>query len=262
MVTQSSGEGAIFARYPSLSGRSVLVTGGATGIGAALVRAFAGQGAHVAFLDLDMSAGTALAEDLRGEGRQVLFMPCDVTDIRALREAVDLARTAHGPIEILLNNAANDTRHTLEEVDPAMWDRLSAVNIRAQFFAAQAVAGDMRALGRGSIICLGSIGWVLKNSGYPVYATAKAAVQGLVNALARELGGDRIRVNGLMPGWVMTERQKKLWLTPEGERDIERGQCLPGRVEPEDIARMALFLAADDSRMCTGQHFIVDGGWV
>ncbi|WP_220789605.1 SDR family NAD(P)-dependent oxidoreductase [Gluconacetobacter johannae] len=252
----------MFARYPSLSGRSVLVTGGATGIGAALVRAFAGQGAHVAVLDLDVAAGSALAEDLRDEGGRILFVPCDVTDIRALRGGVDLARTAHGPVEILLNNAANDMRHTLDDVDPAMWDRLSAVNIRAQFFAAQAVARDMRALGRGSIICLGSIGWMLKNSGYPVYATAKAAVQGLVCALARELGPHAIRVNALVPGWVMTERQKKLWLTPEGEREIERGQCLPGRVEPEDIARMALFLAADDSRMCSGQSFIVDGGWV
>ncbi|MBM9401371.1 SDR family oxidoreductase [Gluconacetobacter azotocaptans] len=262
MVTHSPGDGAMFARYPSLSGRSVLVTGGATGIGAALVRAFAGQGAHVAFLDLDHAAGSMLADDLRAEGRQALFVPCDLTDIGALQVAVDAARAAHGPIDILLNNAANDTRHTLDEVDPAMWDRLSAVNIRAQFFVAQAVAGDMRALGRGSIVCLGSIGWMLKNSGYPVYATAKAAVHGLVNALARELGPHAIRVNALVPGWVMTERQKKLWLTPEGEREIERGQCLPGRVEPEDIARMALFLAADDSRMCTGQSFIVDGGWV
>ncbi|MBB2154895.1 SDR family oxidoreductase [Gluconacetobacter diazotrophicus] len=251
-----------YARYPSLAGRSVLVTGGASGIGAALVRAFADQGARVAFVDLDRVAGDALAGEVAQAGRQVLFIPCDVTDVAALREAVATAFGAHGPVDILLNNAGNDARHTLDEVDVAMWERLSAINIRAQFFAAQAVAPGMRAAGRGSIVCLGSTGWMQKNAGYPIYATAKAAVLGLVNALARELGQDHIRVNALVPGWVMTERQRRLWLTPEGERQIDRSQCLPGRVEPGDIARMALFLAADDSRMCSGQQFIVDGGWV
>jgi D-xylose 1-dehydrogenase len=251
-----------YARYPSLDGRSVLVTGGASGIGAALVRAFAGQGARVSFVDLDEGAGRALAGEIGEAGRQAMFMPCDITDNAALRGAVAQAGDAFGSVDILLNNAGNDTRHSLDEVDAALWDRLSAVNIRAQFFAAQAVAPGMRAQGHGSIICLGSIGWMQKNAGYPVYATAKAAVLGLVNALARELGPDHIRVNALVPGWVMTERQRRLWLTPEGEAQIDRSQCLPGRLEPDDIARMALFLGADDSRMCSGQQFIVDGGWV
>ncbi|WRH90082.1 SDR family oxidoreductase [Nguyenibacter sp. L1] len=251
-----------FAQYPSLTGRSVLVTGGASGIGEALVRAFADQGARVAFLDRDGAAGARLAEALRANGRDVLFLPCDLADVAALRRAVADAARANGPVEILLNNAGYDQRHTLDEVDEALWESLSAVNIRAQFFAAQAVAPGMRQMGRGSIICLGSTGWMQKNAGYPVYATAKAAVKGLVNSLARELGPFRIRVNALVPGWVMTERQLRLWVTPEGEKEIDRAQCLPGRVRPGDIARMALFLAADDSRMCTGQDFIVDGGWV
>jgi len=250
------------ATYPSLSGRAVLITGGATGIGASFVEHFARQGARVAFLDIDDAGAQALIAALGDVEHTPVYLRCDVTDLDALQGAIAKARESIGSIGVLVNNAANDVRHEFGKTTPADFERNIAVNLRHQYFATQAVADDMRALGGGSVICLGSTGWMIKNAGYPMYAMAKSAVHGLVNGLARELGRERIRINALVPGWVITEKQKRLWLDDEGEAQIARAQCLPGHLQPEDLARMALFLAADDSHMCTGQDFIVDGGWV
>ena len=252
------------ARYPSLAGRVVFVSGGASGIGAALVRGFHAQGAKVGFCDLDRVAGAALAAQLKGGAANplpALFQACDVTDVAALASALQAVRQAFGPIGVLVNNAANDLRHTLESADSDFFDRTVAVNLKHQFFAAQAVLPDMTALGGGSIINLGSISWLIKGSGYPIYQSCKAATRGLTRALARDLGKRNIRVNSVVPGWVMTEKQLRLWVKPESSAEIEAAQCLPGRLLAEDIAAMVLFLGADDSRMCSAQDFIVDAGW-
>lgn len=253
---------ALLARYPSLSGRVVLITGGATGIGATLVEQFAAQGARVAFVDIDAAAGQALAAKLSGqESPAPLFIATDLTDIMALRAAVAQVRAAFGPITVLLNNAANDQRHAVAATTPEGWDAGIAVNLKHQFFAAQAVLPDMQAAGGGSIVNFGSISWMLKQGGMPVYTTAKSAVQGLTRSLARDFGPHNIRVNTLVPGWVMTEKQLKLWVDDKSREDIARGQCINRTLEPTHIASMALFLAADDSAMCTAQDFVVDGGW-
>ncbi|SAL82229.1 short-chain dehydrogenase/reductase SDR [Caballeronia choica] len=253
------------ARYPSLAGKTVLITGGATGIGSAFVEHFFDQGAKVAFFDIDTDAGEALADQLGAdlpEGRhRPMFLHVDLTDIDALRQGIADVRSAFGPVAALVNNAANDKRHRIEDVTPESYDAGIAVNIRHQFFAAQAVIDDMKQLGGGSIINLGSISWMLKNGGYPVYVTAKAAVQGMTRGLARDLGPFNIRVNTLVPGWVMTDKQKRLWLDDAGRRAIKEGQCIDGELLPAHLARAALFLAADDSRMMTAQDVIVDGGW-
>jgi D-xylose 1-dehydrogenase len=250
-----------YARYPSLVDRTVFITGGASGIGASFVEHFALQGARVAFCDIDTSSGEALADALGDARAKPLFLACDITDIEALRGALADARSALGPIAVLVNNAANDRRHTIAQVTPESFDAGIAVNLRHQFFAAQAVADDMKTRGGGSIINLGSISWMLKQGGMPVYVTAKAAIAGLTRGLARDLGPFNIRVNTLVPGWVMTEKQRRLWLDAAGLAALKAGQCLDGELMPEDLARMALFLAADDSRMVTAQDFIVDGGW-
>lgn len=253
---------ASYARYPSLVDRVVVVTGGASGIGASIVTHFAEQDAKVAYVDIDVDAGRELASVLERRVRHApLFIGCDLTDISALRAAIERIRLHFGPIGVLVNNAADDRRHDLDSVSVESFDLGVAVNLRHQLFAAQAVAPDMRALGEGSIINLGSISWMIKEGRMPVYTTSKAAVAGLTRSLARALGPHGIRVNTLVPGWVMTEKQLRLWVDQAGIRQIEENQCLPGRLEPADIARMALFLAADDSRMCTAQDFIVDGGW-
>ena len=255
-----------FAHYPSLQDRAVLITGGATGIGATLVAEFARQGARVGFIDIDASAGQALVAQLGTHGGELrhtpAFVAADLTDIAALEAAVDAVRDRIGPIGVLLNNAANDHRHRIEETTPASWDAGIAVNLKHQFFCAKRVAPDMQGLGGGSIVNFGSTSWMLKQGGMPVYTTAKSAVQGLTRSLARDFGPFRIRVNTLLPGWVMTEKQVRLWLTDQGREDISRGQCIDQPLMPEHIAHMALFLAADDSAMCTAQDFIVDGGWV
>ena len=227
-----------------------------------MVEHFLAQGAKVAFLDIDQEAGKVLAATLAKRGpHDPLFIACDLCDIDALQAAIARVRTHFGPIAVLVNNAANDLRHGMDTVSVASWDAGIAVNLRHQFFAAQAVAPDMRALRGGSIINLGSISWMIKQGGMPVYTTSKSAVQGLTRSLARDLGPHGIRVNTLVPGWVMTEKQLRLWLDETSDRRIDENQCLPTRLEAADIARMALFLAADDSRMCTAQDFIVDGGW-
>lgn len=251
-----------YATYPSLVDRAVLITGGATGIGKAFVTAFAQQGARVAFLDIDDDGALTLQRELKDARYVPAFVHCDVSDLKALAAAIADARRQIGPIAALINNAANDARQRIETTTPTEFDQSIAVNLRHQYFATQAVLDDMRELGGGSIVCLGSTGWMIKNADYPLYATAKAAVHGLVNGLARTLGHDRIRINCLVPGWVITEKQQRLWLDAEGKAEIRRRQCLPGHLQPDDLARAALFLAADDSAMCTGQSFIVDGGWV
>ncbi|MGO4504131.1 MULTISPECIES: SDR family NAD(P)-dependent oxidoreductase [unclassified Dyella] len=251
-----------YASYPSLIDRHVFISGGATGIGAAFVEHFAKQGARVSFIDIDQANGEQLVEGLAASAHRPLFVRCDVTQLDALEAAIATAREVHGPIGVLVNNAANDVRHEFGSTTAAEFEQNMAINLRHQYFATQAVRDDMRSLGGGSVICLGSTGWMKKNAGYPMYAMAKSAVHGLVNGLARELGRDRIRINVLVPGWVITEKQRRLWLDAEGEAEIARVQCLPGYLMADDLARAALFLAADDSRMCTGQDFIVDGGWV
>ena len=252
-----------YAVYPSLRDRVVFVTGGGSGIGAGTVEHFVQQGSRVAFVDIDEAASKSLLERLgRGSAHAPLYIHCDVRDIDALRAAVVRIQQALGDISVLVNNAARDDRHRMEEVTVEYWDERVAVNLRHQFFAAQAVVEQMKRLGGGSIINFGSISWMSSTGGMPAYTTSKAAVSGLTRGLARDLGPFNIRVNTVSPGWVMTERQKTLWLTPDGERRLEEAQCLPGRLLPEDLARMVLFLAADDSRMCTAQNFIVDAGWV
>ena len=250
-----------FATYPSLLERTVFITGGASGIGASLVEHFVEQGSRVGFVDIDVASGNALAAKLHGGRNPPLFIECDLTDIAALDRALAAVRERYGAISVLVNNAANDMRHSIESVTPESWDRAIAVNLKHQFFAAQKVIGDMKEAGGGSIINFGSISWMLKQGGMPVYTTSKSAVQGLTRSLARDLGPFNIRVNTVVPGWVMTERQITLWLTDEGRADIARGQCLPQELMPADLARMVLFLAADDSAMCTAQNFVIDAGW-
>ncbi|MBE1208304.1 SDR family NAD(P)-dependent oxidoreductase [Aminobacter carboxidus] len=252
----------IMGRYPSLAGRRVLVSGGASGIGEALVRNFAAQGAKVGFIDLAEMEGNALADELTATGATVAFRCCDITDIEAYRKAISAIEALHGPTLALVNNAANDIRHDWREVTPDYFDARVAVNLRHAFFAIQAVVPGMIAAGEGAIVNLGSIGWMKASGGYPIYAASKAAVHGMTRSFARDLGKHGIRVNTLVPGWVMTKRQIDLWVDDAANAEIDKAQCLAGRVLPDDIARMALFLAADDSRMCTAQNFVVDGGWV
>lgn len=251
------------ATYPSLRGRAVFVTGGGSGIGAAIVGALAAQGAHVAFIDIAEGPSRALADGIAAAGHSsVWWRTCDVRDIAALQSCIADAQTALGDFSVLVNNVASDDRHTLEAVTPAYYDERIAINERPAFFAIQAVVPGMRRLGGGSVINLGSTGWQAKGSGYPVYAIAKSSVNGLTRGLARTLGADRIRINTVSPGWVMTERQIRLWLDAEGELELARNQCLPGKLQPRDIAAMVLFLASDDAAMCTAQEFTVDAGWV
>lgn len=251
-----------YAHYPSLADRVVLVTGGATGIGATMVEHFAAQNSKVAFLDIERGAGETLASKLAPNCRNApLFVPCDLRDVDRLRDAIAAVRKAFGAIGVFVNNAANDQRHSIDSVTPESWDLGIAVNLRHQFFAAQMVSDDMRTARAGSIINLGSMSWMIKQGGMPVYTTSKAAIQGLTRCLARDLGPYGIRVNTIVPGWVMTEKQMRLWVDEEANRQIDESQCLPGRLQPADVARIALFLGADDSAMCTAQDFIVDAGW-
>lgn len=250
-----------FATYPSLVQRPVVISGGASGIGAALVRHFAEQGARVGFVDIDIAAGEAMANELTKAGHTVRFTPCDVTDIAAYQAAIAAFAQAHGDARILVNNAAHDQRHDWSAVTPAYWDECMAVNLKHAFFAMQAVAPGMEKAGGGSIINFGSISWMIMTPSLPLYETAKAAVHGLTRSMARELGRSNIRVNSLVPGAVMTQRQLDLWIKPEDLKAIEASQALPGHLSADDCARMALFLAADDSAMISGQHFLVDAGW-
>jgi NAD(P)-dependent dehydrogenase (short-subunit alcohol dehydrogenase family) len=249
------------AAYPSLSGKVALVTGGASGIGAEIVRRFAEQGTAVGFIDLLQTEGEALARLLSKDGARIAFVRADVTDIPALRRAIGDIRTALGSIDILVNNAANDQRHPAAEVTPQEWDDRMAVNLKHQFFAIQAVMPDMKTSGRGSVINMSSTAWPLGVVGMPAYTAAKAAVMGLTKSMARELGPFGIRVNTVLPGWIMTERQLKLWVTPKDDELILQQQCLKRKLVPDDIARVVMFLASDEAAGCTSQSFVVDGGW-
>lgn len=249
------------ARYPSLDGAPVIISGGASGIGASLVRNFAAQGAKVGFVDIQAEAGAALAEEINAAGQVARFTQCDITDMGAYRDAIAGFAAAHGDALVLVNNAAHDQRHEWSEVTPAYWDDRMAVNLKHAFFAIQAVAPGMIAARRGSIINTGSISWMIMSPKIPVYETAKAATHGLTRAMARELGKHGIRVNTLVPGWVMTERQLTHWVDDAAEAQIDATQALAGRVYPDDCAAMALFLAAEDSAMISAQQFLVDGGW-
>ena len=250
-----------FAAYPSLSGVPVIISGGASGIGESLVRNFAAQGARVGFVDIQADKGAALAEELSAAGLMAKFSRCDVTDIEAYHAAIAGFAAAHGDALVLVNNAAHDQRHDWTEVTPAYWDERLAVNLKHAFFAIQAVAPGMMRARRGSIINLGSISWMIGTRHIPLYATAKAAMHGLTRSMARELGAAGIRVNSLVPGAVITDRQLALWLDEASMQAIAASQAVPGNLYPDDVARMALFLAADDSAMISAQQFVVDGGW-
>ena len=251
------------AIYPSLKDRVVLVTGGGSGIGESIVEHFCAQGSKVAFLDIDVDASEALVRRLAEAGTgEPLFLRCDLTDIEALRAAIASVESDLGPVRALINNAANDERHAIDEVTPEYWDQRIAVNLKHQFFAAQAVYPAMAEAGGGSIVNIGSVSWVIGQGGMPCYTTAKSAVTGLTRSLARDLGPMNIRVNTVLPGWIMTQRQLDLWLTPEGEAELMARQCLKRKLYPVDIARVVLFFAADDSAACSNQAYIADGGWV
>ncbi|MCR9111029.1 SDR family oxidoreductase [uncultured Marivita sp.] len=246
-----------FARYPSLDGKTVFITGGASGIGAEIVKAFAAQGAKVGFVDLDAQSAQALTDATDGT---VAWEQADLRDIPALQEAFSKLKAKLGPAHVLVNNAARDDRHDWREVTPEYWDERQATNLRHMFFAIQAVAPDMIEAGAGSIINMSSNSWWEAVGNMPAYTTAKAAVHGLTRTMARDLGGHRIRVNTVVPGWVMTERQKELWASPEALEKHRERQCLPDLIEPVYLARMVLFLASDDAAMCTANNYMVEAG--
>jgi NAD(P)-dependent dehydrogenase (short-subunit alcohol dehydrogenase family) len=251
------------AIYPSLKDRTVFVTGGGGGIGASIVEHFCAQGSKVAFVDIAREASESLVKSIAAKGQSApLFIECDITIISALQKAIADTKQKLGPIRVLVNNAAHDQRHAIDMVTPEYWDDRYAVNLKHQFFAAQAVYKDMAAAGGGAIVNLGSTSWVIGQGGMPCYTSAKSAVAGLTRALARDFGPLNIRVNCILPGWIMTERQIKMWLTPEGEEELMKRQCIKRKLVPADIARTVLFFAADDSGACTNQNYIVDGGWV
>jgi NAD(P)-dependent dehydrogenase (short-subunit alcohol dehydrogenase family) len=254
-------DSASLARFPSLKGRSVFVTGGGSGIGASIVKAFALQGAKVGFIDIAEAPSRALVEEIVAADLPApWFEPCDVRDIPAMQAAIARAARAQGDFAVLVNNVASDDRHSLESVTVDYWEQRMAINQRPAFFAIQSVVPGMKRLGGGSIVNLGSTGWQGKDSAYPCYAIAKSSVNGLTRGLASGLGPHRIRINTVTPGWVMTQRQIELWFDANGERKLRENQCLPDLLQGEDIARMVLFLASDDSFMCTAQEFKVDGG--
>lgn len=250
------------ATYTDLEGKVVLVTGGGSGIGEAIVRRFAEQRCKVAFIDIARDVSEKLVRDLTGKNLDVRFEHADLTDIEALRNAVGRIRDVLGPIQILINNAAHDERHPTPDVTPEYWDDRIAVNLKHQFFAAQAVLPDMQAANQGVIINFGSVSWMVGQGGMAAYTAAKSAVLGLTRSLARDYGPFNIRVNAIAPGWIMTQRQVEKWLTPEGERELMQRQCLKRKLVPDEIARFMVFLASDEASACTNQQYVVDGGWV
>jgi len=252
-----------YATYPSLNNRVVLITGGATGIGESLVTHFARQRSRVAFFDIQDAPAQALSASLAAEGcPPPLYIHCDLTDLDALKAAVAQVLATCGTIDVLVNNAANDVRHAIEEVTPEFWDRSIATNLRPQFFMIQAVLPAMRAAGRGSIVNMSSIAWMIPNKGMPLYVAAKAAIVGLTRTIAHDLGSENIRVNAVLPGAIATKRQIQLWYTPEYLAQIHQRQALKIQIEPADVARLVLFLASDDSAAITNQSYIVDAGFV
>ena len=242
--------------YPSLSGQHVFITGGGSGIGASIVEAFANIGSDVTFVDIDLKASTALANRFAN----VMFEYCDIRNIETLRSVIEKSIEANGPIAILVNNAASDDRHAIESVTPEYWDNCQNITLRPHFFSAQAVVESMKALNGGSIINLSSNSFMLKVGGMPGYLASKAAIIGLTNALARDLGPHKIRVNAVLPGWIMTEKQRTLWMTAEDEKELLATQCLKELIYPEEIAKLVLFLASEQSRMITAQSLVIDAG--
>jgi NAD(P)-dependent dehydrogenase (short-subunit alcohol dehydrogenase family) len=250
------------AIYPDLADKVVLVTGGAAGIGEFIVRAFAAQKAVVAFVDIQKDRGEKLAAELTAQSQRVHFAPVDVTDTAALQKTIGDFAAKLGNIGVLINNAAHDERHAADTVTSEYWDDRIAVNLKHQFFAAQAVLPGMKAAGGGAIVNFGSTSWMIGQGGMPVYTAAKSAVLGLTRSLARDYGPFNIRVNTVAPGWIMTERQIEKWLTPEGEAELMKRQCLKRRLQPAELAKFTVFLASDEASACTNQNYIVDGGWV
>jgi NAD(P)-dependent dehydrogenase (short-subunit alcohol dehydrogenase family) len=252
-----------WAVYPSLKERVVVVTGGASGIGESIVEAFARQGAQVVFLDVQDEAAEGLVRQLEGAGLiRPVYWHCDLTDMEELRRVVGEVLVRFPRVDVLVNNAANDTRHPVEDVSAELWDRTIAVNLKHQFLMTQALLASMRAAGGGSIVNMGSISWVIGGKDMTVYNTAKAGIVGMTRSFARELGAENIRVNCVMPGAVVTERQRRLWFNEEYEARILASQALKRMIQPEEVARLVLFLAADDSAVITNQSYIVDAGWV
>ncbi|WP_020652426.1 SDR family NAD(P)-dependent oxidoreductase [Massilia niastensis] len=264
-MSDTSQQDLIYAVYPDLAGKRVVVTGGGSGIGAELVAAFAGQGARVWFLDIAEEAGRALAaslaESVDGPRHAPRFIKCDLTDLAALKAAFEDIEGEAGGVDILLNNAANDDRHDIEEVTPAYWENRMNVNLRHQFFCSQAVIPGMKKQGDGVILNFGSISWHLPHTELSLYMTAKAAIEGMTRGMARDLGKYGIRASTVVPGAVRTPRQQALWHTPEEEARILAGQCLPARVEMQDVAALSLFLASSNGRRCSGREYFVDAGW-
>jgi NAD(P)-dependent dehydrogenase (short-subunit alcohol dehydrogenase family) len=252
-----------FAMYPSLRNRTVLITGGGSGIGAAFVEQFALQGAKVVFMDIAEEPSLKLLDSLEGRTPHApSFTHCDITDTTALRSAIETLSDTTGPIRVLINNAGSDDRHNFTEVTPAYWDQRISVNLKHQFFAAQAVVPGMKSSGGGSIVNMSSIAWMIPTPNLSVYETAKAAIVGMTRSMAHELGIAKIRVNCVSPGAILTERQRRLWMSPEYEQEVLSRQCIKSHILPEDVARLVLFLAADDSAAITNQNYIVDGGWI
>ena len=248
------------AIYPSLRNKVVVVTGGASGIGESITRAMVKQGAKVGFLDFDEGASKQLIKELDTDG--AVSEICDLRDINQLQNSIQNIRLKLGPIDVLVNNAARDDRHSLESVTSEYFDERIATNLKHQLFAAQAVMNDMEKNGGGAIINMGSTSWMIGQGGMPCYTTAKSAIQGLTRGLARDLGPKNIRVNCVVPGWIMTERQISMWLTPESEKELMLRQCIKRKLVPEDIAKFVLFMASDEAGACSNQTYIVDGGWL
>lgn len=249
------------ATYQDLRGKSVFITGGGSGIGAFLTEGFLAQGAQVAFVQRSDSSG--FCDEMEAKhGNRPLFIQCDITDIQALKAAITQSAEAHGDIDVLVNNAANDKRHEAGDVDEEFYDWMMAINLKAYFFACQAVSEGMKAKGGGSIINFSSISYMMGNAGYPLYTTANSGINGMTRSLAREFGPDKIRVNAIAPGWVLTDKQKEMWVTPEALEAHLARQCLKDTLAPEDIVGATLFLASESSKMMTGQAMVVDGGVV
>ncbi|MBS22195.1 MAG: 3-oxoacyl-ACP reductase [Rhodobacterales bacterium] len=248
------------AVYPSLNNKVVVVTGGGSGIGESITRSFIKQGAKVAFLDFNEKDSIKLIKDLNTDNLHFEF--CDLRDIEQLKNSIKKISSKFGPIQILVNNAARDDRHSLQSVTSEYFDERIATNLKHQLFASQAVVSDMEKNGGGAIINMGSTSWMIGQGGMPCYTTAKSAIQGLTRGLARDLGPKNIRVNCVVPGWIMTERQVDMWLTPESEKELMDRQCIKRKLFPKDIARFVLFMASDEASACSNQSFVVDGGWL
>ncbi|KLI63332.1 SDR family NAD(P)-dependent oxidoreductase [Aurantiacibacter marinus] len=260
MTEETSSSVTAAAVYPSLLDKRVIISGGGSGIGAGIVEGFVRQGARVAFVDVQDAASEALCARLADAAHQPVYRHCDITDTDGYSRCISSLVDRLGGCDVIINNAGNDDRHAIADVTSEYWDQRMAVNLKHHFFAAKTVAPAMRNAGGGAIINLGSISWHLGLENLTVYQTAKAAIEGLTRSLARELGPDNIRVNAILPGNVQTPRQQE-WYTPEQEDEIVEAQCLPGRIQPADIAAMAMFLASDDARFCSGHNYWVDAGW-